>query len=636
MISRKRLVLVLLIACLLSLVTSIIFYSYFERNEGPTSGLNFSVYPTINSAGVTVTYKGDDNKNNEAFIRFRVKGVGEWRNGHPLSPIRELKMLAGSIVYLEPNTEYELEITVQDPDGVENSTIHATFKTRSDSIPTGGGKTYYIAPDGDDENPGTLEKPWKSLNKVNELKPGDILYLREGKYYIDDQILLRVSGRSTAYITIRNYPGEKPVLYGSDKDILEGKISFTRYKGNVYYIPLSWRPVYVAQGTERLYHYLSLDDLLNKKVGVEGGWFYDPEAKRLYVATIDGYDPSQGGLHVSKPYIILRIYGRYIYITGLEIAYSYFGIIVSDNCAVENCVIHNVIVGVDTETGAKDCLIQNNTLWDTGIINWPWRMVKGTDAEGEGISLAYAGPGHVVRYNKIRGFFNGITASAWDGTLFNTSLIRDSDIHDNYILDVGDDGLEPEGSGINLRMWNNVIINSLCAVSLAPITYGPTYVFRNICINFTLLGVKLNSEYPSNGWKYLYHNTFYVSRTIMSSEWGSVQTVIGSSGAVYSRLVTRNNIFHLSIGNYIIIGTRKSCSLDYDNLFIRNETYSSLVTKNLEKNSISAYSEFINPESGDFRLKPNSPCIDSGTLIPNFNVDYYGKAPDMGAYEYRP
>ena len=41
------------------------------------------------------------------------------------------------------------------------------------------------------------------------------------------------------------------------------------------------------------------------------------------------------------------------------------------------------------------------------------------------------------------------------------------------------------------------------------------------------------------------------------------------------------------------------------------------------------------PNNGDneFTLAPDSPGYDAGVLIPNFNDDFTGKAPDMGAHE---
>jgi len=43
--------------------------------------------------------------------------------------------------------------------------------------------------------------------------------------------------------------------------------------------------------------------------------------------------------------------------------------------------------------------------------------------------------------------------------------------------------------------------------------------------------------------------------------------------------------------------------------------------------------ELYRLEGLDFRLKPGSPAIDAGTVIPNINEDYTGKAPDLGPLE---
>ena len=41
---------------------------------------------------------------------------------------------------------------------------------------------------------------------------------------------------------------------------------------------------------------------------------------------------------------------------------------------------------------------------------------------------------------------------------------------------------------------------------------------------------------------------------------------------------------------------------------------------------------FINPEGSDYTLQEGSPCIDVGLIIED--IEYFGIAPDMGAYEY--
>ena len=71
------------------------------------------------------------------------------------------------------------------------------------------GKTYYVSVDGDDANPGSLEKPWKTIGKANvTLKPGDTVILRRGVY--GGQIRPKVSGKSEdKRIVYRAHPGEQ-------------------------------------------------------------------------------------------------------------------------------------------------------------------------------------------------------------------------------------------------------------------------------------------------------------------------------------------------------------------------------------------------------------------------------------------
>ena len=46
--------------------------------------------------------------------------------------------------------------------------------------------------------------------------------------------------------------------------------------------------------------------------------------------------------------------------------------------------------------------------------------------------------------------------------------------------------------------------------------------------------------------------------------------------------------------------------------------------------------QLVNPAGDDYRLKPTSPAINAGVLIPGINdVGFAGKAPDIGAFEHR-
>jgi hypothetical protein len=87
---------------------------------------------------------------------------------------------------------------------------------------------YYIAPGGDDNNPGTFELPFASTNPIiDNLQPGDFVYFRGGVYEARNrgQIenhennnrfvmakLNNVNGNENNLITLKAYPNETPVI----------------------------------------------------------------------------------------------------------------------------------------------------------------------------------------------------------------------------------------------------------------------------------------------------------------------------------------------------------------------------------------------------------------------------------------
>lgn len=123
--------------------------------------------------------------------------------------------------------------------------------------------TYFMSPSGNDSNPGTLSKPWKTLDRLQKaqstLKPGDIVFFRGGNYVIHDQTIynaytLTAKGTASARITYKNYGSEIPVIVGDRR---------TRYSG----------------GMINLYDYVTVDGLTFKETAgqrLAGGHGDDP------------------------------------------------------------------------------------------------------------------------------------------------------------------------------------------------------------------------------------------------------------------------------------------------------------------------------------------------------------------------
>src|SRR5437899_7047005 len=90
--------------------------------------------PTLVSLGFEWRIDGDDNRNATVSVSYRKKGEQAWKEGLPLLRIgnecineNALQYItpngfAGSILDLEPATDYECRFVISDPDGVEGKT----------------------------------------------------------------------------------------------------------------------------------------------------------------------------------------------------------------------------------------------------------------------------------------------------------------------------------------------------------------------------------------------------------------------------------------------------------------------------------------------------------------------------------
>jgi len=104
-----------------------------------------------------------------------------------------------------------------------------------------GGETIYVAPNGDDANPGTLTQPLRTLARARELvrskthtMTGDIIvYLRGGTYPQSATLSFGTadSGNATFYVKYMAYPGERPLITGGS--LIAGWTVFDATK-NVY------------------------------------------------------------------------------------------------------------------------------------------------------------------------------------------------------------------------------------------------------------------------------------------------------------------------------------------------------------------------------------------------------------------
>ena len=79
---------------------------------------------------------------------------------------------------------------------------------------------YYVSPNGNDNNSGSISSPWRTIQYAASPESGviggDTVYIREGTYY--ESIEQRIAGSPGRLITYTNYPNESPMIGDSEGD----------------------------------------------------------------------------------------------------------------------------------------------------------------------------------------------------------------------------------------------------------------------------------------------------------------------------------------------------------------------------------------------------------------------------------
>jgi hypothetical protein len=366
-------------------------------------------------------------------------------------------------------------------------------------------------------------------------------------------------------------------------------------------------------------------------------------------ATIDVANGKMYDVDIKAPYVIVKgLTLRGAQSHGIRIAPGLHDIVIDSNDisgwgrSAPDGGAANEEMGVGSDnipyTHLKRIIIQNNKIHHPRYGSNSWKEYRtlistyhpiGTNAVG-----FYADDGQlIIRNNDIYSYaghyFNdGLGGS--ENFAYNSGFPGpDSDIYDNRISGCWDDGIETEGMNQNVRVFNNFIDRCLVAHGVSATSIGPLYVYRNITNN---LQQSAEQSYHSGYWfksqgqeayggrVYCYHNTMLT----IQDEGG-----ISDVGKVLSNTISRNNILRSKRAVIDHVGDPQT-SCDYDLV----DGSITTVNQNHEKHAVFAVPQFDPTEPLQSRgLLPNTPGYDAGIKLPNFNDDFKGKGPDMGAIE---
>ena len=650
-----------------------------EMNNKVKPGEFLVDHPTLINLGFEWVIEGDDNRNAQVDVSYRRKGETEWKQGLPLLRLQGERiyqdqgvfdvispnMFAGSILDLEPDTEYDARFVMSDPDGfagVTSKTVTkaVTVRTRAEPKPYVGGRVFHVYP---------------PAYKGTKLEPAFEALMCAYNYYCGggDTVTAgrpRVKAGDTILVHAGLYKYH-PEYYTGDRTI-----NATTPVEGTYYL--------TAKGTA--------DKPIVIKAAGDGEVIFDGNGNfNLFNVKAADYNYFEG---VTFRNTEIAIWAGTQFIAG------------SKGLTVKKCRFENINLGVFTNySGSSDFYIADNYFNGRDdpnhLIGWIgnfWAKFEGVDGQkfppllASYTAVRLYGPGHVVAFNYVANFHDGIDIETYgnpdgshaiDGPHYPPRRYWERrpvaiDYYNNYMTNFHDNAFEIDGSMHNVRVMRNMIVNSASQPFCnQPAIGGPIYWIRNIVYHAPGGSTRMTNGAPG---VLFYNNTILTETSAGSSanvHWrNNLMLGENSAPAIFSVNTNTNysssdyNGFRPNPGaefSFQWTSPPENVQADYGSLLLRIgaspsanralqvrrfatlEQYSQATHQDqhsvvldydifvhvpkLDAQDIKTVQRLYKAEDFDFTLKPGSAAIDRGVILHNVTDEFTGRAPDLGALE---
>jgi hypothetical protein len=598
--------------------------------------------PTLVSLGFEWRIAGDDNRNASVAVTYRKAGEPQWHQALPMFRLQHEgvdggsnratyhytapNMFAGSILNLEPGTEYECRFVLTDPDGVKGKAERtAKIRTRTEPQPAAGGHVYHVYPFG---YKGAKQEP-----AFTGLLAAYFMGSDQSDHSNASQP--RVQAGDTIVVHAGTYKDNRFVYGGFDTTLAALGTPFD----GTYYLTQSGTP----------------DKPIVIKGAGDGEVIFDGDGNHTLFNLLAGNYNYFEGITVRNTDVAFLLGQKNI--TG------------SSGFTLKHCRLENIGRGVDAQwSGSKNFYIADNVFigrhdpnklqsWFTPAV---WSKFPGYPAL---ITSEYAvkvyGQGHVVAYNYLANWHDGIDIATYgdpdgihadgSGSELPDRVPVSIDFYNNDFTNMADNCIEADGGAHNIRVFRNRCFNAAGgAFSAQPIFGGPLYIFQNLAYDMTTGGPLKFVDTPAG--VLVYQNTFF-GQGRFSGPAANVHfrnnLILGDGWAdpVFNPRTSTNystsdyNGFRPNPGvaDAFEWNTQKFKSLDEYRGATKQDQHSVLVDYDIFANARipdkNDPQRLYKPEDFDFRLRPNSAAIDASVSLPTINDGFTGRAPDLGAYE---
>jgi hypothetical protein len=570
--------------------------------NGTLAGKFVVEHPTLLNLGFEWAISGDANRNATVSVEFRAAGEDAWRPALPMVRIggerifRKAEGLdytvpdgfAGSILNLQPGTEYECRFQMTDPDGVTGqSTQTVRVKTRTEPQPSKDGRTLHVYPP---DYPGKRIEPAFTgiLEAYYGAGLGDWNVVWEKRAQAGDTLLVHAG------------------LYRPERLNYVDPLA----------APFDGTMLLTLKGTA--------DKPITIKSAGDGEAIFDGAGNHLL------FDVMASQYHIFD--------GLTIRNTDVAILAGKKEVMGAVGLTVKNCRFENVGFGIWTEyAGSRDFYIADNLFLGRDdrfrLIGWtgPRWASAGAYASHQ-LTSYYAikvyGPGHVIAHNAIAYFHDALGISTYGTPETDPERQASSiDIYGNDMHMSNDDILETDGGVHNIRVFN---------ISAKP---AGMFVYHNTIIaEQTVRDPYANAHFRNN----LFLGRDTPDRGIMA--WANATGAFSSDYNGYrpNKGVAQQYVWLAPFAgqqlyepkpadwkSYATLAEfRAATGQEAHGLELDFDIFENLAAPDPAKRHAVYHAMDLN-----FRLKPGSKAVDAGVLIPTINDDFTGRAPDLGALE---
>ncbi len=323
---------------------------------------------------------------------------------------------------------------------------------------------YYVAKNGNDNNPGTEQSPWLTITKAtNTLVAGDTVYIKEGTY--NENVLIKNSGSPGKFITFAAYPGDSVTIDGKglSVDMHDGLVQIP----GLNYINISGLRVINSKFTGIMVGRDYETNALPSNIILEKNYISNTAASAIFVE--DGKNIILDGNEITKAQTMEGLSQQ----AGETISLANV-----DGFEIRNNKLYqNNFESINVKEGSSNGKIYNNDISQhesAGIYVDAWsgnshdieifnNKVHDGRVSGRGIALAIENGGslkNVKVYNNIiyNNAATGIDLSWYSkGTLDNISITSNT-VYNNGLIDSWGGGISADYSpATNVIIRNNIV-----------------------------------------------------------------------------------------------------------------------------------------------------------------------------------